>query len=108
MILSPGARLGSYEIIDPLGAGGMGEVYRARDDRLGRIVALKILPQEFAADASRLARFENEARLASSLNHPNIVTIHEVGQEGSVRFIAMEYVDGHTLRQVMAAGPLPL
>jgi serine/threonine protein kinase/tetratricopeptide (TPR) repeat protein len=108
MILPAGTRLGSYEIVAPIGAGGMGEVYRARDNRLDRIVAVKVLPEGLAVDADRLVRFEKEARLASSLNHPNIVTIHEIGQEGSVHFIVMEYVDGRTLREAMAEGPLSL
>src|SRR6266542_5431765 len=103
-----GARLGPYEILSPLGAGGMGEVYRARDARLGREVAIKVLPAEFSSDASRLKRFEREARSASALNHPNIVTIHEVGRSDSTSFIVMELVDGKTLRELLYAGPLPL
>ncbi|MDQ2979891.1 MAG: serine/threonine-protein kinase, partial [Acidobacteriota bacterium] len=108
MTLSAGTRLGPYEIVAPLGAGGMGEVYRARDTRLGREVAVKILPEALAADTDRLRRFEQEARAASALNHPNIVTIHDAGQEGAVSYIAMELVEGQSLREVLAAGPLPL
>ncbi len=106
MTLAAGARLGPYEILAPLGAGGMGEVYRARDTRLGREVALKVLPAEFAGDAERLQRFEREARAASALNHPAIVTIHDVGVEGTTHFMAMELVPGRDLRAVLASGPL--
>ena len=101
-----GSRLGPYEIRGRLGAGGMGEVYRARDSRLGRDVALKILPEAFASDPDRVRRFEKEARAASSLNHPNIVTVYEVGAAGSLSYIAMEVVEGKTLRETLAAGPL--
>src|SRR5712691_1459171 len=94
MPLIPGTRLGPYEIVAPLGSGGMGEVYRARDTRLGREVALKILPEEVAGDASRRARFEQEARAVAALNHPNIVAVYDVG-EG---YIVSELVDGEPLR----------
>ena len=107
MTLSPGTRLGSYEILAPLGAGGMGEVYRARDPRLSREVALKVLPESVAGDSDRLARFEQEARAASALNHPNIVTIYEIGQSDGTPFIAMELVEGKTLRELTVAGALP-
>ena len=107
MTLTAGTRLGSYEILAPLGAGGMGEVYRARDPRLGREVAIKVLPEALAADRDRLARFEQEARSASALNHPNIVTIYEIGVAGSVSYISMELVEGKTLREVVAEGPVP-
>ncbi|HYX20171.1 MAG TPA: serine/threonine-protein kinase, partial [Thermoanaerobaculia bacterium] len=106
MALAAGTRLGPYEILSPLGAGGMGEVYRARDARLGRDVAIKILPPELAANEERLKRFEKEARSASALSHPNIVTVHDIGTDG-VSWIAMELVDGENLRHLLAAGPLP-
>jgi eukaryotic-like serine/threonine-protein kinase len=105
---SPGIRLGFYEVLAPLGAGGMGEVYRARDTRLSREVAIKVLPAEMASDRERLKRFEKEARSASSLNHPSIVTIYEIGQADSVSYIAMELVEGKTLRELVAGGPLPI
>ena len=108
MVVSAGTRLGPYEILAPLGAGGMGEVYRARDVRLHREVALKVLPEAVASDASHLARFEREARSASALNHPNIVTIYDVGREGAVSYIAMELVEGRSLRELLADGPAPL
>jgi serine/threonine protein kinase len=107
MALPAGTRLGSYEILAPLGAGGMGEVYRARDSRLGREVAIKVLPAERAADPDRRRRFEQEARSASALNHPNILTIHEVGAEGETTYIAMELVEGRTVRELAASGPVP-
>src|SRR5450631_2869301 len=107
MTLPSGTRLGPYEILSPIGAGGMGEVYRARDARLERDVAIKVLPSKVSADADRLRRFEKEARAASSLNHPNIVTIYDIGDSGGTAFIAMEAVDGQTLRQLVAGGSLP-
>jgi len=108
MTLAPSTKLGFYEIVERLGAGGMGEVYRARDTRLRRDVAIKILSDEFSADTDRLGRFEREARSASALNHPNIVTIYELGQDGSTHYIAMELVEGKTLRELLAAGLLPI
>ena len=108
MTLATGTRLGHYEILSPLGAGGMGEVYRAKDPRLGREVAIKVLPEALALDRDRISRFEQEARAASALNHPNIVTIHEIGRAGDVAFIAMELVEGKTLRELTMSGPLPL
>src|SRR5277367_4289558 len=108
MAFSLGTRLGPYEIVAPLGAGGMGEVYRARDTRLDRSVAIKLLPDAFSANKNRLRRFEEEARSASALNHPNIVTIYELGLDGSVHYIAMELVEGTTLRELLASGSLPL
>ena len=106
MAIAAGARLGGFEVLGPLGAGGMGEVYRARDTRLGREVALKVLPEALSSDRDRLARFEQEARAASALNHPNIVTIHEIGRDGETTFVAMELVDGKTLREVLHGEPL--
>ena len=108
MLLARGAKLGPYEIIAPLGAGGMGEVYRARDTRLDRVVAIKILPAAFSSDHDRLRRFEQEARSASALNHPNIITIYELGHDGPTHYIAMELVEGKTLRELLASGSLPI
>jgi len=105
--LGPGTRLGPYEILDPLGAGGMGQVYRARDTRLGREVALKTLPEPFASDPDRVARFEREARAASSLNHPHIVTVHDLQTEGPHPYIVMELVEGRSVRALLAEGALP-
>ena len=108
MPLAAGTRLGSYEILAPLGAGGMGEVYRARDPRLGREVAIKVLPEALASDAGRRQRFEQEARAASALNHPNILTVHDVGETNGVVYLAMELVEGKTLRELVASGePVP-
>ena len=97
-----GQTLSHYRILRKLGAGGMGEVYLAEDDRLGRKLALKILPEQFMQDASRVRRFEQEARAASGLNHPNIITIYEIGHEAGVHFIATEFIEGETLRAQMA------
>jgi hypothetical protein len=108
MTLSPGARLGPYEVLAPLGAGGMGEVYRARDTRLSREVALKVLPADVSEDRNRLKRFEREALAASALNHPNIVTIYDIGSADSISYIAMERVVGSTLRELLVAGPLSI
>jgi predicted ATPase/serine/threonine protein kinase len=105
--LSPGARVGSYEILQRLGAGGMGEVYRAKDTRLDREVAIKILSLERCSHPEALSRFEQEARSASALNHPNIVTIYELGHENGTHYIAMELVEGDTLRGLLASGPIP-
>ena len=103
-----GRQLGAYRIDAPLGAGGMGEVYRAKDTRLGRDVALKILPATFATDAQRRSRFEREARAVASLNHPNICTIHDVGHDQGMDFLVMELVEGESLASRLAKGPLPL
>jgi serine/threonine-protein kinase len=108
MSLEAGSRVGRYEIRAPLGKGGMGEVYRAHDPQLGRDVALKILPVEVSADAERMRRFVQEAKAASSLNHPNILTVHEIGEQDSTRFIATELVAGVTLRERLARGPMEL
>ena len=109
MALTPGARLGAYEIVALLGAGGMGEVYRARDSRLGRDVAIKILPDQFAADADRVARFQREAQVLASLNHPHIAQIYGVEEApGGVRALVLELVDGPTLADRIAQGPIAL
>src|SRR5436309_1219663 len=99
--------LGPYRIVGPLGGGGMGEVYVARDASLGRSVAIKVLPQRFSGDRESLSRFTREARSASALNHPNIVTIHEVGSEGGTPYIVMEHIEGTDLRTMLRGGPLP-
>ena len=104
MAVTRGSRFGPYEILEPIGAGGMGEVYRARDTRLDRIVAVKVLPGSLAADAQFRERFEREARTISQLNHPHICTLHDLGREAGVDFLVMEFVDGETLEQVLA-GP---
>jgi len=106
--LTPGTRIGSYEIAALIGSGGMGEVYRARDTRLGRDVALKVLPVDVASDAERLARFEREARSVAALNHPNIVTLHSVEDEAGVRFLTMELVEGQGLDAHIKPGGLPI
>jgi Tol biopolymer transport system component len=108
MTLAAGARLGPYEILAPLGAGGMGEVYRARDSRLKREVAIKILPEAFAQDAERLARFQREAEALAALNHPNIAHIHGLEESDGVRALVLELVPGETLADRIARGPLPL
>ena len=107
-MLAPGKRLGPYEIVAPIGSGGMGDVYRARDMRLGRGLAIKVLPAEFVAHPERRRRFEIEARAASALNHPNVLHVYDIGQEDSTYYIAMELVDGRTLRDAMRAGRMPL
>jgi serine/threonine protein kinase len=104
--LAAGTRLGPYEIVAPLGAGGMGEVYRAKDSRLGRDVAVKVLPQHLSADPEVRARFEREAKTVSSLNHPNICTLFDVGREGDTDYLVMELVEGDTLAARIARGPL--
>ena len=108
MPLSAGTRLGPYEVLAPIGAGGMGEVYRARDSRLGREVALKILPAAFASDPDRVRRFEQEGRAAAALNHPNIVVIYDAGSEGGVFYVATELLEGETLRERLAGSALPV
>src|SRR5580765_7589174 len=100
-----GRRIGHYQVQSLLGAGGMGEVYLAEDTQLGRKLALKLLPAQLTADTDRLRRFEREARAASALNHPNIITIFEIGQYGSTHYIATEFIDGETLRQQMSNAP---
>jgi eukaryotic-like serine/threonine-protein kinase len=108
MAISVGTRLGPYEILAPLGAGGMGEVYRARDTRLGRDVAIKILPKELSSDPAQKQRFEREAKAISGLNHPNICVLHDVGSQDGVDYLVMECVEGETLAKRLEKGPLPL
>src|SRR5437867_6381127 len=108
MSLSPGTRLGPYEIIAPVGAGGMGEVYRAKDTRLDRIVAIKVLPSHVASDPELRQRFEREARAVSSLNHPHICALYDVGHQDGTDFLVMEYLEGETLAARLERGPLPL
>ena len=107
MGLSSGTKLGPYEIVSPLGAGGMGEVYRARDTRLDRTVAVKILPEHLSSNAEARQRFDREARAISSLNHPNICTLYDVGHQDGVDFLVMEFLEGETLSDRLAKGPLP-
>jgi len=108
MALSPGVRLGPYEIVAPLGSGGMGEVYRATDPRLRREVAIKVLPSGLATDPARLRRFEQEALAAASLNHPNILAVHDIGIHDDAPYIVSELLEGSTLRQTLASGVFPL
>jgi eukaryotic-like serine/threonine-protein kinase len=106
MTLQPGSRLGTYEIVDLLGVGGMGEVYRANDRKLGRAVAIKVLPDEFARDPARVSRFEREARMLAAVNHPTIAAIYGAEEDGATRYIVMELVEGETLAQRISSGPL--
>jgi Tol biopolymer transport system component len=108
MALASGTKLGPYEIVSQAGAGGMGEVYRARDTRLGRDVAIKVLPEALANDANRLRRFEQEARTIAALNHPNILGIHDIGSNGGAPFLVSEFLEGQTLREKLVSGPLPV
>ena len=108
MSLQPGSRLGVYEILGLLGAGGMGEVYRARDRKLGREIAIKVLPEEFARDPSRVSRFEREARMLAAVNHPTIAAIYGAEEDGSTRYIVMELVEGETLAERLSGGALPV
>lgn len=107
MALTRGTRLGSYEIIAPLGAGGMGEVYRARDPKLNRDVAIKILPESVALDADRLARFRREAQVLASLQHPNIGHIYGFEDSGDIHGLVLELIEGPTLAEMIATGPIP-
>src|SRR5690349_22675085 len=107
MPLAAGSRIGPYEIVGVLGTGGMGEVYRARDARLGRDVAVKILPDAYSSDPERLARFEQEARAAAALNHPNILAVHDLGQHAGAPFIVTELLNGTSLREALEHGALP-
>src|SRR6266849_3463904 len=108
MAILPGQRLGPYEILAPAGAGGMGEVYRAKDTRLGRTVAIKVLPAHLADDPERRERFEREARTIASLNHPHICTLYDIGRQDGTDFLVMEYLEGETLARRLMKGPLPL
>src|SRR5689334_9203908 len=108
MALSTGTKLGPYEILSAAGSGGMGEVYRARDSRLDRIVAVKILPEAFASDANRLRRFEQESHSIAALNHSNIVAVYDVGLHESSPYLVMEFLEGKTLRERLNEGPLPM
>ena len=108
MSLTPGARLGPYEVLGSLGAGGMGEVYRARDARLDRDVAIKVLPQSFAANSVRLERFEREARAASALNHPHICTVHDIAEDDGRVFLVMERLEGSSLKDAVPPEGLPI
>src|SRR5271167_4124937 len=108
MALTSGTKLGPYEIQSPLGAGGMGEVYKARDTRLNRTVAVKILPSHLSENPEAKQRFDREARTISSLNHPNICTLHDVGHKYGVDYLVMEFHEGETLRYPFRKGPLPI
>jgi serine/threonine protein kinase len=108
MRLASGTKLGPYEILSPLGAGGMGEVYRARDTRLDRTVAIKVLPECFSQKADLRQRLEHEARTISKLSHPNICTLHDIGHQEGMDFLVLEFVEGSTLRQLLASGILPM
>src|SRR5262245_3852765 len=108
MPLTPGARFGPYEVVSAIGAGGMGEVYRGRDTRLKREVALKILPPSFANDPDRLARFRREAEVLASLNHPNIAAMYGIEESAAVEALVMELVEGETLADRIARGPIPI
>jgi len=108
MSLSPGHKLAHYEILEPIGKGGMGEVYRAKDSKLGRDVAIKVLPEEFAENEERLARFKREAKVQASLNHPNIALIYGLEQSDSTHYLVLELVPGETLAERISRGPIPL
>src|SRR5215472_7362148 len=106
MAVQPGSALGNYDILSAIGRGGMGEVWRARDKRLGREIAIKTLPGEFARDADRLTRFEREARLLAALNHPNIASIYGLEESSGTRFIVLELIEGETLADTLQRGPI--
>ncbi len=108
MTLSTGTRLGPYEVLAPLGAGGMGEVYKARDMRLERTVAIKVLPHHLSSSPEVLQRFEREAKTISQLSHPHICALYDVGHEGETEYLVMEYLEGETLADRLVRGPLPL
>src|SRR5215471_5875951 len=106
--LEKGARLGPYEILSAIGAGGMGEVYLANDSRLNRRVAIKVLPPHWASNPEMKARFDREARMIAGLNHPHICTLYDIGQQDSTDYLVMEYIEGQTLTDRIAKGPLPI
>src|SRR5271169_785323 len=108
MAILTGTRLGPYEILSAIGVGGMGEVYKARDRRLDRIVAIKVLPTHLADRAELRERFEREAKTIASLNHPHICVLHDIGQQDDVDYLVMEYLEGETLGQRLQKGPLPI
>ena len=108
MALAAGSFFGGYTVVAPLGIGAMGEVYRARDTRLGREIALKVLPERFRLDRTRLARFTREAQVLASLNHPNIATLHDVVEEGDAQALVLELVEGETLADRLASGRVPV
>src|SRR3954467_9445675 len=108
MTVSPGIRLGPYEIMSAIGAGGMGEVYRARDTRLERTVAIKILPSAVASDPALRERFDREARAVAALNHPHICALYDIGEEAGTAFLVMEHLEGQTLADRLAKGALPI
>src|SRR5213596_3471264 len=107
MALACGTKLGPYEIVSALGAGGMGEVYRAKDTRLDRMVAIKVLPSQLSSEPERRARFEREARAVSSLNHPHICILHDIGRQDGIDFLVMEHIEGETLAARLEKGSLP-
>src|SRR6266567_3130234 len=107
MSLAPGVRLGPYEILSPLGAGGMGEVYRAKDTRLDRLVAVKVLPSHLSASPESRQRFEREAKTISQLSHPHICALYDVGNQDGVEYLVMEYLEGETLTDRLGKGALP-
>src|ERR1035437_9072470 len=107
MPINAGAILGNYEILASIGAGGMGEVYRARDTRLGRDVAVKGLPEAFARDPERMRRFEQEARAVAALNHPNVLSVFDTGTEAGVPYLVSDVLEGESLRQTLSQGPIP-
>src|SRR5262245_64135134 len=108
MSLGPGTRLGPYEIVSPIGAGGMGEVYKAKDARLDRIVAVKVLPAHVASDPDLKPRFEREAKTLAALSHPHICPVFDVGSQNGIDFLVMEYLEGQTLAERLEKGALPL
>ncbi len=108
MAFAAGSRLGPYEVVSPLGAGAMGEVYRARDPRLGREVAVKVISSDEAGQAERQRRFEQEARAVAALSHPNILAVHDVGSHGGTSYVVFELLDGQTLLRRLERGPVPV